>query len=166
MKILVFTEGTVIMHKSALGLSRKRIVKQVIENRDPSLRDWASYVPVGKAVSKLNSWKNQQAQILYLTSRIKDSEIAIIGNVLRKHDFPDGTLLHRTGNNQYKDVAEKAMPDLIIEDDCESIGGLSEMTYTSLRTEVKEKIKHIVVKEFEGIDNLPDEITDLTKERG
>ena len=55
------------------------------------------------------------------------------------------------------------MPDLIIEDDCESIGGSSEMTYTYLKTELKAKIKLIVVKEFEGIDHLPDGINDLIK---
>ena len=163
MKILVFTEGTIIMHKGALGLSRELIVKQVIKNQDPSLRNWASYVPIGKAVSKLNTWKNQRAKILYLTSRIENSEIAIIDNVLRKNDFPDGTLLHRTRNNHYKDVVEKVMPNLIIEDDCESIGGSSEMTYTFLKTEVKEKIKLVLVKEFEGIDDLPDGIIDLIK---
>jgi hypothetical protein len=35
MKILVFTEGTIIMHKNASGLSRKQIVKQVAEGKDP-----------------------------------------------------------------------------------------------------------------------------------
>ena len=74
MKILVFTEGTVIMHKGALGLSGEQIVKQVIEDQDPSLRDWASYVPVGNAVSKLITWKKQRAQILYLLQGLKTLE--------------------------------------------------------------------------------------------
>ena len=31
-KILIFTEGTIIVHKNAIGRSRKEIVKQVEEN--------------------------------------------------------------------------------------------------------------------------------------
>ena len=81
--------------------------------------------------------------------------------VLRKHGFPKGKLLHRTKNKQYKDVATKAMPDIIIEDDCESIGGSNEMTYTHLDSQVKAKIKLVVVKMFEGIDHLPARIMDL-----
>jgi hypothetical protein len=87
--------------------------------------------------------------------------VAIIKSVLDKHGFPEGKLLHRLKNEEYKEVAEKAMPDFIIEDDCESIGGLSEMTYTYLKTELKRKIKPITVKEFGGIDHLPDRIEEL-----
>ncbi len=53
------------------------------------------------------------------------------------------------------------MPDIIIEDDCESIGGLTEMVYPHIQPELQQGIVSIVVKEFEGIDNLPDAITDL-----
>jgi len=53
------------------------------------------------------------------------------------------------------------MPDILIEDDCESIGGESEMTYPHIREDLKQKIKSIVVKEFQGIDHLPDSLTAL-----
>jgi len=58
-------------------------------------------------------------------------------------------------------VAERVMPDILIEDDCESIGGESEMTYPHIREDLKQKIKSIVVKEFQGIDHLPDSLTAL-----
>ncbi len=50
------------------------------------------------------------------------------------------------------------MPDILIEDNCESIGGVKEMVYTNIKNKLKDKIKHIVVKEFEGIDHLPDKL--------
>lgn len=67
-------------------------------------------------------------------------------------------LYFRYPGEDYKDVAEKLMPDIIVEDDCESIGGEIEMTYPHIRADLKKKIKSVVVKEFGGIDYLPDKI--------
>jgi hypothetical protein len=53
------------------------------------------------------------------------------------------------------------LPDVLIEDDCESIGGESEMTYPQLTPALKQRIRSIVVPEFGGIDHLPDELTAL-----
>ena len=49
----------------------------------------------------------------------------------------------------------------IIEDDCESIGGEHQMTYPNLNQEWKSKLGSIVIKEFSGIDYLPDDINEL-----
>jgi hypothetical protein len=38
------------------------------------------------------------------------------------------------------------------------------MVYPNLKPELKTRIKSIVVKEFEGIDDIPDEISELTKQ--
>jgi len=35
------------------------------------------------------------------------------------------------------------------------------MTITHVKTEIKKKIKSVVVKEFEGIDHLPDNVNKL-----
>jgi hypothetical protein len=163
MRILVFTEGTIIMHKGALGHSREQIVKQVIEGNDPSLSDWKSYISIGNAAQKLNAWKSEGAQILYLTSRTTIADVKTINDVLTKYNFPEGQLLHRQNNEEYKDVAKKAMPEIIIEDDCESIGGENQMTFFHLKLELKKKIKLIAIKEFGGIDHLPSKITNLGK---
>ncbi|MFH1564527.1 MAG: hypothetical protein ABIC82_01620 [bacterium] len=72
------------------------------------------------------------------------------------------SLLYRKDNETYKNIPEKVMPDILIEDDCESIGGANNMTITFLNSEIKKKIKSIVVKEFQGIDYLPDDVRDLT----
>ena len=86
MSILIFTVGTIIMHKNAVGHTRDEIVKQV-ENKEKSVHDYESYVPVGNAVKKLQNWKKDGAEILYLTSRRKSKEIKQIKNVLKKHNL-------------------------------------------------------------------------------
>ncbi len=160
MKILIFTEGTIIMHKNAVGLTRDEIVRQVI-NKEDSVYDFRSYIPIGNSVSKLRCWRNEGAEIYYLTSRKKPEEIEQIQFVLRKHMFPEGKLLYRHFDEDYKDIAEKLMPDLLVEDDCESIGGLEETTIFHVSPIIKERIKSILVKEFAGIDHLPDQISAL-----
>jgi hypothetical protein len=155
MKFLVFTEGTILMHKNAVGCSRGEIVRQV-ENEEKSVADFSSYVPIGGAVEKLKNWKNNGAEIFYLTSRKILEEVEQIRVVLKKSEFPEGQLLFRQSDEEYKDIAERIAPEILIEDDCESIGGISEITITRVNPEIREKIKSVVVKEFEGIDNLPD----------
>ena len=148
------------MHKNAVGHTRDEIVQQV-EDKEKSVHDYKSYVPVGNAVKKLQNWKNDGAEILYLSSRRKPEEIQQIQNVLKKFKFPDGQLLFCPKNEEYKDVAEKIIPDVLIEDDCESIGGIDEMTITHVKPEIKKKIRSIPIKEFGGIDYLPDKISAL-----
>ena len=154
MKILVFTEGTVLMHKNAKGLIREKIVEQSL-NREKSVKKYFSYISIGNCVDKLKTWKLKGAKIFYLTSRKKINEIKYINNILKKFNFPNGKLLFRKDGETYSEVAERIIPDVLIEDDCESIGGVNEMTITNVKPLVKKKIKSIVVKEFEGIDSLP-----------
>jgi len=169
-RILVFTEGTVLMHALAEEVSRKERVKQskaaVIQRilhskvSPGSVNDLENYIPIGKAVEKLKSWKQQGAEIFYLTSRRIKSEIETIKKVLSKNNFPDWQNLYfRKQGENYKDVAERLVPDVLIEDDCESIGGETEMVYPHIKEELKPKIKSVVIKEFEGIDDLPVNIT-------
>jgi hypothetical protein len=160
MKILIFTEGTILMHKNAVGHDRSAIVLQVMEE-EPSVKDYAKYVPVGNAIHKIQKWQEQGGEIVYLTSRRTDDEVNDIRTVLKKYNFSAGVLEFRKNEEDYKDVAERVMPDILIEDDCESIGGEKEMTYPHIVPEVKGKIKSVVVKEFEGIDHLPDDISAL-----
>ena len=89
-------------------------------------------------------------------------EIEAIKNVLRRHGFPDSdNLLYRKQGEDYKDIAERLVPDILIEDDCESIGGEKEMTYTHLSNDAKTKTYSVVVKEFGGIDYLPSNLDEL-----
>jgi hypothetical protein len=164
MKILVFLHGTTIMHKDAKGLVRERMVKQVMEGHT-SIHDYASYIPVGDAAKKLQEWKEQGARICYLSSHKSAEDVETDESVLKKYHFPDGQIFSRRNREEYRDVVERIrpLPDLIVEDDCESIGGEAEMVYPNLKPELRNKIRSIVVKEFQGIDCIPDRISELMK---
>jgi len=133
--ILVFTEGTTIMHSSP-----------------KKIKDYSSYIPVKNAVKKLKTWKEKGCKISYLTSRRLQSEIKQVEEVLKKFNFPKGTLYFSKKGEEYKDTVERLRPDIFIDDDCESIGGnnIKEVINPKLN------IKIIIVKEFGGIDHLPD----------
>lgn len=154
------------MHRNAKGYSREQIVRQV-RKKDSSVHDYSCYIPIGKAVQKLNHWKKQGAQILYLTSRGKAEEVKKVKNVLKKRGFPDGELFFRRlfhkKSKEYARIVEEIKPDIFIEDDCESIGGKEDMTITYVSPKIKIKMKAIAVKEFGGIDLLPNSLKNLHK---
>jgi hypothetical protein len=153
MKLLIFTEGTILMHKNAAGHTREEIIQQV-KSKESSVHDFNSYIPIGKAPEKLWNWKKNRVEIIYLTSRRTTEQIKAIQNVLDKYHFPKGKLVFRKENEEYKDVVERVVPNVLIDDDCESIGGTGEMTMTFVKTQLKKKIKSITVKEFMGIDEV------------
>ena len=100
---------------------------------------------------------------MYLSSHENVRDVQKDKFVLKKFGFPDGQILFRQKGEQYKNIAERIIPDVLIEDDCECIGGKKEMTITYVRPDLKKKIRSIVVREFAGIDNLSDRISDLLK---
>lgn len=158
MKILVFTEGTLFTHQNWLGLSRAETVRRVQAGDRPG---YAGTIPIGKAVLKLQAWKRDGAEIVYLTSRREPAEIEKVRAVLEGYDFPVGEVFFRQAGESYAEAAVRVLPDMIVEDDCESIGGEVEMTTPLIPAGIKEKIKSIVVKEFGGVDHLPDSLADL-----
>jgi hypothetical protein len=160
MKIMVFLHGTAIMHRNAFGRTRDERVQQVIK-KDESIYDFSTYIPIGNSVRKLLSWNEQGAEIVYLSSHKKVQDVKKDIRVLKAYGFPNGQILFRQGGEEYNDVAERVLPDILIEDDCESIGGEKEMTYPHIKPELKTRIKSIVIKEFCGLDHLPDEISAL-----
>jgi hypothetical protein len=159
-RILVFLHGTTIMHASGVGRTLEERLRQV-RDREASVRDFTSYVPIGDAVAKLALWCGQGAEIVYLSSHRSQSDIANDESVLHRFEFPPGHIVARAKGEDYGDVAAQVEPDVIVEDDCESIGGTVEMTLPQLRPELRESIASIVVGEFEGIDHLPDDISAL-----
>jgi hypothetical protein len=161
-RILVFLHGTCIMHRNAIELSRENIVQQVIDGVDDSIYDFATYIPIGNAVDKLITWQKHGAKIAYLSSHksldnVKKDEI-----ILNRYNFPKGTIYYRKENNWNLPI-EEFKPNILIEDDCESIGGEYQMTYPNLDTDKKSEIFSIVVREFGGIDHLPDDLHKLRK---
>jgi hypothetical protein len=155
MKIMIFLHGTALMHASGEGRTRAEWVQQV-RDRHPAVYDFAAYVPVDNVVNKLRAWRRQGVEIVYLSSHRRAEAVELDQAVLHRHDFPDGHVFFRQPDEQYRHVAERVRPDILIEDDCESIGGESEMTYPEIQLALKATIKSIVVREFGGIDHLPD----------
>ncbi len=158
MRILVFTEGTVLMHGSGAGCSREERVRQVREH-EASVHDFSTYVPIGRAAGKLGRWHGQGATLLYLTSRTAADDIQLVERALSSHRFPSGRLFHRLKGEEYAEVAKRVRPDILIEDDCESIGGSEQMASHGLGK--RSAIRVIAVKEFSGIDGLPDSLREL-----
>lgn len=162
MKIMVFLHGTTIMHKGAVGFSSEERTKRVIKGMDGTVRDFESYVPVGNAVEKLVKWRDQGAELIYFSSHRSPDDVEKDRRVLARYGFPEGPILYRSREGEsYASVAERAAPDVLIEDDCYCIGGEPEMIYPNMSDDAKKKVKSIVVKEFGGIDHLPDDLNEL-----
>ncbi len=145
------------MHQGGIGKTREERVFQSL-NQEESILAFDSYVPIGNAVVKLINWEKQGLEIIYLSSHESEIDVEKDRLVLKKFGFPVGQILYRRNEEKYKDIVERIVPDVLIEDDCESIGGADEMTITHVDSEIKKKIRSIVVKEFGGIDNLPDKL--------
>ncbi len=142
--IMIFTEGTILGPENILELYFH-----------------ARYVPIGGCVRKLRLWAEQGAEIVYITSRKSEKQVGTIRALLEKYGFPRVRLHYREKRESYKDVVERIRPDILIEDDCRSIGGQWQMCSTHVEPDLKSKIKSIVVKEFKGIDHLPDDLQEL-----
>ncbi len=162
MKIMVFLQGTTIMNEKLVGRSREERVK-LTRKRDPEILDSSSQVPIGDAVRRLQSWKEGGAELVYLSAHRKPENTAKVNSILYRYGFPEGLFVFRQGTEGYADVAERVKPDIIVEDDCESIGGEKEMVYPHLKPLLKNRIRSVVVREFEGIDHLPDTVEKLVR---
>lgn len=149
-----------LSRSSLASLGRSLTIVKQVREKESSIHDYASYIPIGNAVQKLSAWQNQGAEIYYLTSRTDAKEVGDIKHVLKENNFPTGQLFFRK-QEEYKDVPERVIPDILIEDDCESIGGINKMAITHMKPEIRKRIKSIVVKEYNGIDHLPDNIHEL-----
>jgi len=155
MKILIFTEGTILMHSAGANRSRAERVAQSAAGT-PDIYDYATYTPIGETDEKIHHWQERGATIAYLTSRRKPEQIDIIRRKLAEHHFPDGELYFRQEEETYAEAAIRAEPDIIVEDDCESSDGPSGMVYALLPSSWQSKIISAPVPEFGGIDHLPD----------
>lgn len=144
-KIMIFAEGTVLKPKSLLSLYNHK-----------------TYIPIGNAVSLINEWQRQNADILYCTSR-KGEQAEEIAQLLHHYGFAGSKLYFREKKQTYKDLIERVRPDILIEDDCRSIGGSWQMCITHVAPDIKKSIKSIVIREFKGIDHLSASVRNLLR---
>lgn len=157
MRVLIFLQGTILMHAGAVGHSREERVAQSRGGSEPTLHDSATYVPVGHAVAKIRRWRDQGARISYLTSNRDSVKVAQDKAVLKEYGFPEGPVIARGPGENYGDVVGRELPDALVEDDCESIG-TEEIAFFQIRPELRTRIQSIVVPEFGGIDHLPNSL--------
>jgi hypothetical protein len=143
MKILVFTEGTATQHPT-----------------EEQFSDVPSFVPTDGTVEKITMWWEQGAQICYLTSRRSSEDLQAVRTTLRRFGFPPGDLFFRREDEDYVAVVARAGPDILIEDDCKSIGW-EEVTTPKLKAEWG--IEGLIVPEFGGLAHLPDDHGELVR---
>jgi len=141
--IMIFVEGTILMPKSIFNIYNHK-----------------SYVPIGNCLKIIQNWYEQGANIIYCISR-KNKQAIDIAKLLKNYGFVGVRLYYRSKNEKYADMVETIQPNVLIEDDCKSIGGAWQMCITHVNPEIKKQIVSLVVPEFKGIDNLPLSIKEL-----
>lgn len=146
-RIMIFLEGTVFYTKPILFLFMIR-----------------GYKPIGEAISIINGWKQQGAEIVVCTYA-KKRRIPFIQSILKHYKLDYDKLCYRKKGQTYADLVEEIRPDVLIEDDCASIGGEKQMCITNTKTEIKETIHSIVVNEFMGIDGLKRNLEELLERK-
>lgn len=142
-KVMLFAEGTILKPKSRF-----------------SFNDLNSYIPIGNAVDMIKGWQLQGADIIYCTSR-RGKSAENMAALLLKYEFVGSKFYYREKAQKYKDLVEMVHPDVLIEDDCKSIGGSWQMCITNVEPKIKDTIKSIVVEEFKGIDHLQHDVQKL-----
>ena len=164
-RILIFLHGTLIMHAAGLGAPREERDRQVL-SRHPSVEDYANYVPVGGAADKTAAWVGQGAELHYLSSHETAEAVDLDLLVLRRFEFPPAPLHYRKPGETYGQIAAALLPAVIIEDDCESIGGAAQMVISALTAGQRRSAGSLVVEEFGGIDHLPSDLEALFRQAG
>jgi hypothetical protein len=139
-KIMIFIEGTTFYTKPVLFLFSKK-----------------GYVPIGKSIEIINELYDKGNEI-YLCSYVRKNRYTFIKSVMDYYKIKYTKILCREKEEQYKDLVESILPDILIEDDCKSIGGEKEWCITNVKEEMKQNIKSIIVEEFSGIDNIENNI--------
>lgn len=138
-KIMIFVEGT--------------ILKPRFENNILSRISVTNYVPIGDAINTLKKWQEEGYEVIYLTS-LKGRGAMKMAQHLDELGFTGSMVGYRQKNQDYATLIKEELPDILIEDNCSSIGGEENMCYNLLSEDLKKEIKHIVVEEFQGIDNV------------
>jgi len=117
-------------------------------------------VPVGNAAEKLQRWQQQRAQLDYLSSHRNHDDVA--GMPMSSASL--GSRLAVCSPSQpgqsYGELAGSELPDVLIEDNCASIG-TGHIASLQIRPDLRRRIKSIIVPEFGGIDHLPDSLQEL-----
>lgn len=102
---MIFIEGTTYYTKPFLFLFTKH-----------------GYKPIGNAVEKVNTWYDEGNEI-YLCSYVRKARFRFIKSIIDFYGMKYTDILCRTKCEKYHEIVERLKPDILIEDDCKSIGG-------------------------------------------
>jgi len=163
-KVGVFLHGTAIMHAAAAGVERDERVQQV-RRRDPTVRDFASYIPTPGTAAKLAAWQRHGATLIYLSSHRARDDIRIDESVVSRYEFPAGPVHGRGDGEDYGTLIQRLGLDVLIEDDCESIGGAAQTCSAQMGPAVRASVRCIVLPEFLGLADLPADPAELLLRR-
>lgn len=134
MKIMIFIERTTFKTRFPIFLFSKY-----------------GYKPIDSAVEIVNGWQKQGYEI-YLCSYVRNRRYSFIKRIIDFYGMKYNEILYREKGEKYSEIVESIKPDILIEDDCKSIGGQREWCITNVRKEIKEGIHSIIVPESKGID--------------
>lgn len=135
-KIMIFIEGTTFYTRFPIFLFSKY-----------------GYMPISNAVEIVNGWQKQGYEI-YLCSYVHKRRYGFIKQIIEFYGMKYNEILCREKGEQYSEIVERIKPDILIEDDCKSIGGQKEWCITNVREEIKSGIYSIIVPEFKGINGV------------
>lgn len=160
------------MHRSGENHTSRERIEQVLNENDKTVRGFKNYIPIEGANIILKKWAEAGHEIIYISSHRNRNDVKADAYVLKKFGFPKGKILYRHKNISYKSVIKKEKPEIIIEDNCESIekwitkkvGFLPrflirrlcrrEMVCYHIPKAMKKEIKSIIVEEFKGIADV------------
>ena len=137
-KIMIFVEGTILKPKHNNFFSRINM---------------NGYVPISNAIEVIKNWQEQGYEIIYLTSQTGRRAMKMAQH-LDELGFVGSMVGYRQKYQDYTTLIKEELPDILVEDDCKSVGGQTSMCSYNLPDNIKNKIKIIKVKEFGGIDNV------------
>jgi len=111
------------------------------------------YKPIGNAVKIVNTLYEKGYEI-YLCSYVRRARYDFIKSIVDFYGMKYTEILCRNKGETYSKIVEQLKPNILIEDDCKSIGGLKACCITDVKDEIKKDIQSIIVPEFAGIDNI------------
>lgn len=115
--------------------------------------EFEAFALLGNAVEIVNTWQNEGHDI-YLCSYVRKGRYDIIKSIIDFYGMKYTDILCRSKGEQYREIVEQLKSDILIEDDCKSIGGHKESCITNVKKELKSKIQSVIVPEFKGIDDI------------
>ena len=136
MRIMIFMEGTTFYTKPLLFLFTKH-----------------GYKPIGNAVKIVHALYDHGHEI-YLSSYVRKARYPFIKSVVDFYGMKYTAILCRDRGQTYREIVEQLKPNVLIEDDCKSIGGTRACCITNVKEEIRKEIQSVIVPEFTGIDNI------------